>query len=916
MALFTLKDYQLRALDALEGFFRRLNIVGREAAWAEAMAARHGAAPLPAYDARTMGDTPAVCVRLPTGGGKTTLAAHAVARVGHACLGTQAPVALWLVPSTTILVQTLAALRIPGNPCHEGLAEHFGDRVRVCALDELATVGPHELGASAIVVVATIQSFNVKETRQRNVYSVDEALAPHFQNLAPQQTARLEKVSAADLDKQPYLTLQDIGRVKSSLANWLALHRPLVIVDEAHNNRTQQAFETLNRLAPACLVELTATPVKGSNVVFHVGAQELQREDMIKLPIVLMEHPTGWQEAVRDAILTRARLERLAEQHEVDYLRPVLLFQAQPKGGGEATVEALLAHLTSADGEKLPRHEIAVATGDQKELDGVQIGSPLCPIRYVVTVEALKEGWDCPFAYVLCSLQNVHSAKDVEQLLGRVLRMPYARPRKADALNKAYAHVVSDHTARVADELTDRLVNNMGFDAYEAVQAIVSAQMPLPGTTDPAVDDGPLFATATSTPRVPDAIVSLPVMPSQPLPPELVGCIELRPTTAGASAIVRGEITEAVEAFLLSGCTAKQQTAVTESIQRERLRQSATLAPSALGVPFAPLLQLGLEWDGEWQRLDRRLCAELGDFDLFAEPVALAAFAVVERGHAFEIGVEGGHVTLTVKEAEQLYLNDVPGQITEHELVRWLDRECRQVDLAQPVMLRWLLAVVLHLQRDRGLSLTALVRSRYPLAEALRRDIERRRQNAVVKGFQQALPGLVARAAGSARSPETPRNGFTFHPDRYAGRPPFYAGRYRFSKHYYGNDRIHDLRERTEIGKQLGEEFLCARAIDMERRVRHWVRNVERDERFSFWLPTATGYFYPDFVAELIDGRVMVIEYKGGQLATNDDSRHKAQIGEHWAAQTGGLFLMAVSAEKDPQGREVAQQIADRIEVA
>jgi type III restriction enzyme len=332
------------------------------------------------YDTTTMGDVPAVCVRIPTGGGKTTL------------------------------------------------AEHFGDRARICALDELATVGPHEVGSAAVIVVATIQSFAVRDTTLRNVYSFDESLAQHFQGLTPGQIEYLDKVTEADLQKQPYLSASDLGKVRPSLANWVALNRPILVVDEAHNNRTHLAFETLRRLAPTCLVEMTATPVKGSNVIFHVGAQELQQEDMIKLPIVLMEHPTGWQDAVRDAILTRNRLE-LAAAREKDYVRPVLLFQAQAKGG-EVTVDRLIQHLTDADGEKLPREQIAVATGDQKELDGVNIGSPTCPVRYVVTVEALKEGRDCPFAYVLCSLQNAHSAKDVEQLLGRILRMPYARVRQ------------------------------------------------------------------------------------------------------------------------------------------------------------------------------------------------------------------------------------------------------------------------------------------------------------------------------------------------------------------------------------------------------------------------------------------------------------------------------------------------------
>jgi len=379
------------------------------------------------YDTEALGEVPAVCVRIPTGGGKTFLAAHAVAKIGKTFRDTAAPVILWLVPSDAIRAQTLAALTTPRNPCHEALTEHFGERVRVCALNDLATVGPQEVGQSAIVIVATIQSFNVKDKTIRTVYDFDEDLSRHFHGLTPQQEAPLDRVTEADIKKQTYLTADDIGRVKASLGNWLSLNQPIVVVDEAHNNRTDQAYRTLRNLHPACLIELTATPVSGSNVLFHVGAQALAREDMIKLPIVLMEHPTGWKDAVRDAILTRDRLEILAAR-EPEYIRPVLLFQAEAING-EATVEKLLEHLISPDGEQLDRKQIAVATGDQKELDGIVLADPACSIRYVITVEALKEGWDCPFAYVLCGLQDMRSSKDVEQILGRVLRMPYARPR-------------------------------------------------------------------------------------------------------------------------------------------------------------------------------------------------------------------------------------------------------------------------------------------------------------------------------------------------------------------------------------------------------------------------------------------------------------------------------------------------------
>ncbi len=895
--MFRLKGYQETALATLDGFFRKLRSASLAEAWAAcaptALTA-DGTLRQEPYDANVLGDVPAVCVRIPTGGGKTFLAAHAVARVGKTLLDTDAPVALWLVPSDAIRAQTLDALCSPRNACREALTEYFGERVRVCALDELATIGPQEVGRAAIVVVATIQSFNVKEKARRTVYSFDENLAQHFQGLTPPQQQRLDRVSEADIAAQPYLTRADVGRVKTSIANWITLRRPIVIVDEAHNNRTEQAFRTLRNLHPACLIELTATPASSSNVLYHVGALALQREDMIKLPIVLMEHPTGWKDAVRDAILTRDRLELLAAK-EADYIRPVMLFQAEPKNG-EVTVEKLLEHLTSADGEKIDRAQIAVATGNQKELDGVRLGDTLCPIRFVITVEALKEGWDCPFAYVLCSLQDARSAKDVEQLLGRVLRMPYARPRLQADMGKAYAHIVAQGFARVADTLTDRLVNNMGFERYEAAQAIAPVQGVLPA------------AGGNSEPKPAEAIVALPGMPVQAIPDELRDTLELRPTSNGATAIVRGELSAAVEDFLLSSCNAgKQQDAVKESIERERMRQAALLAPSARGIRFAPMPQLCLDFDGEVQPVEKRVLAELGAFDLFAEPISLAGFEMRERGNAFEINLAEGEVVYEVTESSQLHLNDVPTHATEHDLVRALTRECRQMDVLPADMLKWLTALLRHLQADRRLTLTALVRARFMLAEAIRHEIERRRELAISKGFQTSLPGFLCAPPVA----DSFRYAFIFEPNHYPGRSPFYAGRYRFKKHYY--PVIHDLREKRASDKNPAEEFVCAQAIDVHPEVKHWVRNVEREPRFSFWLPTATDYFYPDFIAELKDGRILAVEYKGEPYKTNDDSREKLQVGLQWQQSSGAkcLFLMAVA--EDELGRGVMQQIDNKI---
>ena len=181
------------------------------------------------------------------------------------------------------------------------------------------------------------------------------------------------------------------------------------------------------------MIEFTATPKINSNTLHNVKALELKDAEMIKLPIVLGEHQT-WQSAVSSSIQERAKLEDEAKG-ESSYIRPIVLFQAEDKGR-EVTEEVLLDYLVSS--ENLSRDQIAIVTGDQRELDNIDLFSAKEPaIRFIITKEALKEGWDCSFAYVFCSVANVSSATDVEQLLGRVMRMPYAAKRRSEKLNRA-----------------------------------------------------------------------------------------------------------------------------------------------------------------------------------------------------------------------------------------------------------------------------------------------------------------------------------------------------------------------------------------------------------------------------------------------------------------------------------------------
>ncbi len=891
--MLALKKYQEDSLAALGKFLRLSRSASLADAFNAVVAEQQGTTPYQPL----FGAVPSVCLRVPTGGGKTLLAAHAVALAGAAVLDTDAPVALWLTPSDAIRTQTLEGLSNARHPYRQALAQHFGDRVQVCDLESLQTIGTQDVGKACIVVVATIQSFNVTDTAKRNVYSFFEELAPHFTDLAPNLAGGLEKVTAEDLANQPFLTTQDIGRVKYSVANWLHLQRPVVIVDEAHNNRTDRFFKSLGRINPSCVIELTATPVPGNNVLYHVAAAELKAEDMIKLPIVLAEHPDGWQSCLRDALLTRANLEIIA-QKEADYVRPIALIQAQPVNG-EATVAVVKQHLIEE--ENISAEEIAVATGSQKELDGINLFDPACPVRYVITVEALKEGWDCSFAYVLASLQSVASAKDVEQLLGRVLRMPYAKKRQQEALNKAYAHIVAANFAEAAANLKDRMVQNMGFERLEAASLIVPQQgLGLVG------GEG---ATPAKAVVVPDCHIQLPQVPdSQHWPDEVKQVVQIKPTSVGATALIRGNVdAEALaqaESFITKALPEKARADVKQQFDAHRAMRRALFAPAQLGVTFAPIPQLCLELDGYLEVVERQTLSSVGDWDLLATKVQLAGFTIVESIDSFEIDLNGAKVTYKLIDAQQLNLNAVAGTVTEPDLIRWLDTETRDRYRTQAQLRSYLVQMVRHLTAERGFTLTALVRSKHLLALAISAEIERLRQQAMAKGFQGRLLDMAV------PPPERAAHfSFQFHPGQYPARNT-YQGGYEFSKHFYKD--IHDLREKTAAG-QRAEEFLCAQSLDASPKVKHWVRNIERQEKFSFWLPTATDYFYPDFVAELTDGRVLAVEYKGEPYKTNDDSREKRQVGEQWEKSSGGRCLFLFAVADDDLGRPVKRQIDDKI---
>ena len=879
MAGLRLKEYQRESLDAIGRFCDAV----RSAVGAKAMRPVHDA-----YWAEVSRDfievpqlpnTPYVCLRVPTGGGKTLIAAHAVGVIGKRLGHQDRPLCLWVTPSTTIRDQTLRGLRNREHPYHAGLREGLGGApVEVLTVEEALWASRAMLSSSAVIVVTTIQSYRIDEEANRKVYQDNGYLMDHFTNLPAWAREQLaEPGNGANGGASA-------GRVSLSLANVMKLRGPIVIMDEAHNARTQISFDSLARFGPLAVLELTATPQQehdpardeyASNVLHAVSALQLQRDGMIKLPVEL-ESRDNWLDVLALTVQRRSALEQRAQtwgQQSGRFIRPIALIQAQPrsKARDAHTVDAIKTALVER--LKVPTECIRVATGDDDDLGAEDLRAKDCKVEYVITVEKLRQGWDCPFAYVLGSVGNVATETAVEQLLGRVLRMPDAVPTGVPELDRAYAVVQSPDVAKTAQSLCDSLVSRCGFDAESVRDAF---------RVHRRADPQGLLPVAA----IP---VSAPPDPAQ-LPPAVRGKVDY---DAGSGTLhVREALTrEETVALRDSLGTLTDRAAVEQYWQSERGVGTAAKAldqyAQPLRVPQLIVREGGRSYLFEPEELDEfswdldRCDAALTEAELSVELNVgeRVSVDVTDRG-----GVRIGGVEEVI--VRQLSFVAEGDDWSKTELVRWLDGELHHggafAGLPKAQSQAWLLRVVDALVMERKADLPILVRKRHELADAVIRRISAHGRQQVRAAANLLITGQSPRQLETSMDMPLVLAEQDYCPYRQ------YRGMFSLPKHAF-----------TLIGEMGDEESQCAKRVNDHSNVKRWVRNLTHESAGGFSLPLSPGRFFPDFIAELLDGRVVIIEYKGGHLAQRPEELHKEAVGTLWEARSSGRCAFVRVVDRD-----------------
>jgi type III restriction enzyme len=853
-----LKDFQAESLKSLEDYLKVARSEGARAAFERDPGRGAYIIPQDWHDVGPRQDPPYICLRVPTGGGKTLMASHAVGRTFRSFFEADHGFVLWLVPSTEVVAQTLKALRNPRHSYRLGLQEGLGSSaVQVKSMAEALYLNRAEVEGETIVVVGTVQAWRTAAKEGRKVYE-DSGQFLDFQD-------SLNSFAAANPGR---LHQNDAGRPVTSLGNLIASRRPLMILDEAHNTRTELSFKFLRGLNPRCILEFTATPDRehpASNVLHQVRAVDVKKEGLIKLPIEAESAATP-EAALHQTKIKREALEALAaraQNEEGRYLRPIALIQAEPDRQDAPTawtVDKVKTHLM--EHLNIPAEEIRIATGDQKELKGLDLFQP-GPVKYIITQKALAEGWDCSFAYVLCSLAVAHSATSVEQILGRVLRMPQAKPFGITELNRAYAVVRSGTFMETIRDLRECLVNFHGFSIVEANKAVQPQ-----GT--------PLLDTDTDTLEALQAPVVLPGVQIHQLPVFLQ-------TLARQNA--QGEVEVPRNAVRAHACAFQKATSNPDALASV-LALETVRAERGVQIRIPWLMYAGERFSSLHLNTDPLPVDTIPDEELaklIFTPQGLVYTSVLDIDQQGRATVKEG-----IQNEQPLPLETKTSETPEHlawDLDEELHRGSANMDVRPSAGKTFNLRLIQRFM-GQGVPLPELDRARYRLKDAvdvLWSDLRLKLRRARFTGLLET-DGFAA----------DPAQAHVFgNPDYYL--PPRTCQGQTFKKHLF-----------RQVGHMNNDELAVARILDALPEVDTWVRNLDKDRNAAFWLPYPEDQaFFPDFIAQLQNGKVLVLEVKG-EFLENAQSEDKRKVLELWGRTTGGLAKW-VSAPGQTQGTGLNQ---------
>jgi type III restriction enzyme len=395
---------------------------------------------------------PRAVIKIPTGGGKTLVAIETIRSFQNLFAKRKTGLVVWISHREQIYRQTIENLQNKSHAYRQLLDQCSGNKTII--LEKGQPIRKQDTEENLVVLMLMIQSA-MKDTNK--IFEDSGGYTDFFPEDNRYDLHRKLIETIPNLDRTSD-SLFDQMQIKTSLGNVIRTQNPLIIVDELHTMFTDNARATLDGLNPSAVIGLSATPKREMNILVNVTGKELKDEDMIKLDMHLIA-PTqhgDWRAMLASVKQKRDQLQKKAiklEQNKGTYIRPIALIQAErtgndQRGNGFVHSEDVREALIDLG---VPKHEIAVKSGSLDEIKQQKLLSKESEIRYIITKEALKEGWDCSFAYILGVIPNTRNNSSMTQLVGRILRQPYAKKTGIPELDESYVFFASGHTQEVLE---------------------------------------------------------------------------------------------------------------------------------------------------------------------------------------------------------------------------------------------------------------------------------------------------------------------------------------------------------------------------------------------------------------------------------------------------------------------------------
>lgn len=848
-----LKKFQKQVISDLNRYCELLNstnsvVKAYNDFWLE-KGVRVGFEAVPTYN-NTIANTPHVCFKVPTGGGKTFLACNSLKTIFGNLPSKKAKVVVWLVPSDAILTQTLKNLSNPEHSYRQKIETDFNGRVQVYSKQQVLDgqqFNPTTVNEQLSIVVMSFDSFRIKNKEGRKVY---------------QENGNLQQF--AKFITTPETLIEGID--DTSLIQVLNQLSPVVVVDESHHTTGDLSVEMLKNLNPCFILDLTATPRKNSNIISYVDAAQLKAENMVKLPVIVYNRPSQ-EEVIADAIDLRNRLDELAERNTDEcYIRPIVLFQAQPRNAeNKETFDKLKERLVE---NGIPAEEIAIKTAEINEIKDKDLMSPDCKIKYIITVNALKEGWDCPFAYILATLANKTSTVDVEQILGRVLRLPYTKQSTSKFLNLSYVLTSSNDfhatISKVIQGLNDAGFSDKDYRIAEEKSVVEPAPKPVQQeiTLKSPIADVEEFLEFDSSAL--KAIIDERKQSDKP-----ITAIDDMLASAEAKSDTYEEELKNLQSEPLSDLPLEIRSKVTTYRMYDKFKDEAL----ALEIPqfyFQSENSLFAFLEGGYQELVSKEFLSDG-FTLKDKGVDIDFCAATESVAEIDVNKNETPKYRFMQEAESEYFKEMFKNQTPESRIKNCKYQIKQIleksdFVAGSELTAYIDRVVENMNGDE---LTALEKNVHGFATKIKDkinkllDVHRRERfkHLLETGKIECLPSF------KLKSEINPGETFSL-----------------LSKSLYVAEQTMNPFERRVVEK-----------VSSMPNIKWWHRNIERHE---FCINGFINH-YTDFIVMTNSGFIVMIEAKGEHLTSNDDSREKAELGKIWQAQAGGKFRYYMVSEDE-----------------